>query len=495
MTMARMAHGRMWVRRLGAGGLAAVTGWSLVDCTGGSDRPVDTYVAGTEAGTPFRDSGSHDATMPAEKETGVPEGATASDASADSDGASCEAGLSLCGATCTDTQRDPGNCGACTLKCNNGLSCIGGQCACSVDAGQTYCQQSGGCAVLATDMNNCGACEHSCQGAMCAGGLCQPTVVAQPGGTSVWDLAVDTVNMYWSQYGTTSPAMNWKPIGGGSITPLDTNDGYLSDPRGIAVDGLWVYWVDYANGVVEKVPKAGGPRIVLVAPPDGGPPPADGGAVPDAGTMAPGHPSDIAVDDANIYWVSFDGQVLTMPKDSDGGAAWSVIANGENHPVAIAVDDVNVYWVNQGDSNPNTGSVRQSAKGAGTGRTILTLSGGEDQPSDIAVDATSVYWTNRVNPGTVKKAPIGGGAVVTLADKQGAPTGIAVDSADAGPSGYIYWTNFGSGFVMRLPKVLPEGGAPFVLASGQNNPFSITVDLLNVYWVNQGNGSILQVAK
>jgi hypothetical protein len=342
---------------------------------------------------------------------------------------------------------------------------------------------------VATDPNNCGSCEHSCQGSTCANFLCQPTVVATPNVQGIWDLVVDQQILYWTQSGAASGIAK-KPFAGGAITPV-TGSTYLADPRGIAVESLNplnLYWVDYANGVVEKWPLLGGTPTAIVVPPapdagspDGGPP-----------EQLPATPIDLAVDANNVYWVSFDdGKVLSV---STNGGMWATLASGEDHPIAITVDDTNIYWVDQG-SPGGTGSVHQASKDGTMPRTLAT---GEAKPSDIAVDGTSVYWTDNANPGLVKKVPIGGTAVVTLASNQGAPYGIAVDRTPAGDAGavgtqYVYWTNFNDNTVMRLP--IDGGQQPFVLASGQNNPAAIVVDEKNVYWVNQGAGTILKVAK
>lgn len=51
---------------------------------------------------------------------------------------------------------------------------------------------------LATDSNNCGACNHSCLGAPCRSGLCQPTALAT-GVVTAQALAVNNTDVYWGE--------------------------------------------------------------------------------------------------------------------------------------------------------------------------------------------------------------------------------------------------------------------------------------------------------
>ncbi len=55
-----------------------------------------------------------------------------------------------------------------------------------------------------------------------------------------------------------------------------------------------------------------------------------------------------------------------------------------------------------------------------------------------------MYWANGTD-GTIRRAPVGGGPVTTIADKQNQPASIAV------AGGVVYWTNLGDGTVMKLP--------------------------------------------
>jgi hypothetical protein len=104
----------------------------------------------------------------------------------------------------------------------------------------------------------------------------------------------------------------------------------------------------------------------------------------------------------------------------------------------------------------------------------------ENVRSNVAVDGTSVYWVD-FDVGTVKKVPIGGGAVVTLATGQQKVTGLTTDS------GNVYWTIFDNpGSVMRMPA---DGSSPpVVFAANQTYPLDVAVDSTYVYWTSSDVG-------
>jgi sugar lactone lactonase YvrE len=394
----------------------------------------------------------------------------------DSQGPACDAGLSLCSLGCVDTKSNNLNCGQCDNACSTGFSCMDASCECS--EGTTLCNQQ--CANLVSDQANCGACGHNCEGSSCVAGLCQPTVVAAPNAV-IGGIAVTATTMYFTASGQ-SGAIESKAFSGTAnptalvLPEVGTSWAPFDDPRGVAVDSVSVYWVNYGSGAVMSF-------RLTDSPGDAPTTLWDGGAATARGPLA------VAIDTSSIFWVSsIDGKVFSMPLA--GAILPTIISSGEDQPVAITVDSTNVYWVDRG-SRPDAGAIKQASKMAGAdgGVNVLTLASGENLPNGIAVDSTNVYWTDNANPGVVRKVPIGQTTAATIASNQGAPDGVAVDSQ------YVYWTNWDGNTVMRMSVSPQPGDTPFVLATNQNNPDAIVVDAKNVYWVSQGSHSISFVAK
>jgi hypothetical protein len=150
---------------------------------------------------------------------------------------------------------------------------------------------------------------------------------------------------------------------------------------------------------------------------------------------------------------------------------------------------VNVYFVSQVGS----AFVLHSIPLGGGRATPLANIG--SYPGKLAVDDSSIYFAI-AQLGTISKVPKcglpDGGAPTVLASGQNpganGPVGIAVDKTN------VYWTTYGAGgSVMKAPK---GGGSPTTLASAQDAPLGIVVDGTHVYWTNQGsasNGAVLKV--
>jgi hypothetical protein len=252
----------------------------------------------------------------------------------------------------------------------------------------------------------------------------------------------------------------------------------LNDPRGIAIDNINVYWVDYLDSSVNQIKVAVGGQVLDYPQLN-----AEGGYI----SPPYANPISVTNDANNVYWVSnvAGGCVLSVPIGNPGGLEPKVIQCGEDNPWAITTDSTNVYWVDQG-SGASNGLVRQKAvDGSGT---ALSLSTGEANPFAIAVDGKNVYWVDNVNgTGTVKQAAIGStGSAMTLAQGEGAPYGIAIDANN------VYWTDFSDNTVNAVPI---GSTTKTVYAVNQSSPAAIAVDKVNIYWVNQSTQQILGVTK
>ena len=155
----------------------------------------------------------------------------------------------------------------------------------------------------------------------------------------------------------------------------------------------------------------------------------------------------------------------------------SVIRDSTGTIGAIAADDANVYFAAL--SGPSLSVV---SKGGGTPQVLVPNQGVVE---DIAVGESALYWVT--DTGTVMALPLpadpDAAAPRVLASKQSAPSALTVDSSQ------VYWTNNGAGTVMMVPQ---SGGTATPLATGQMHPSAIAVDSSGVYWTTQ-DGNVMVV--
>jgi hypothetical protein len=161
-------------------------------------------------------------------------------------------------------------------------------------------------------------------------------------------------------------------------------------------------------------------------------------------------------------------------------------------PGAIAVDSTYVYWA---DNSGGNRGIRRMPLGGGAVTTLATVNA--NSLESIAVSSSAVFWTD-IGAGTVMSVPLAGGEVTALASSQNNPANIAVDETN------VYWTNLGTwksdettsyvdGAVMSVPL---RGGTPTALATGVSKPEAITVDAVNIYWGSVGaQNTVMQLPK
>lgn len=172
------------------------------------------------------------------------------------------------------------------------------------------------------------------------------------------------------------------------------------------------------------------------------------------------------------------------------GGACALMACNTNY-ASCDGDDANGCEVNLqtdkshcGDCDTACASDHVCTGGVCKAASPITLASGQNAPFGIAVDDGFVYWTNYEGGTVMKVSKSGDGSPTTLASGQGHPHSIAVD-ADA-----IYWTNVSGGTVVKMDK---SGGA-LIIASGQDSPYGIAVDGDAIYWVNAG-GTVMKAGK
>jgi len=285
-------------------------------------------------------------------------------------------------------------------------------------------------------------------------------------------------------------------------------------PRSLAVDDVYVYWIDEDDSTIRRAPKAGGGAAQIILPKDDAvrrvlavdlahvywfEAPADpmmtpglksrvvrmkkgGGTTEELwriDTTDP-EPSDIALDGTTVFFTIANWRdVYQVDKVSKEAKK---IADNEGNVHAITLDSTHAYWTNDG-----AGQTVQRYERLTAPNMITPFTPPQDHPSDITNDANTVFWLTE------------GGSVVSLdkakplatpneiASGQYKPTSIAVDDE------YVYWTNAGDGTIMRALKT--GTAEPEVVADGQNYPDFIAIDETHIYWAAYDGGRVYAMKK
>lgn len=283
----------------------------------------------------------------------------------------------------------------------------------------------------------------------------------------------------------------------------------LNLPGAIAVNSSRVYWIA-GDGTLMSVPKGGGARDSVGTGCKPGALAIDGShaycggndgtviALPLGGgaptILASAQPvSDITVDGSRVYFTTYYGlrpagnnDISVVAAVGLGGGALDVLATRQRVPSSLVVDGSSVYWLTLVDPATATGTtVMRVGLEGGTPVPLAMGSGrspsiGASRNKTIAVDGTSVYWSEV--EGTIRKAPLGGGAATVLAEAQDIPGAIALDQ------NYVYWAN-----VTAIVKAPLAGGTPTQLAG--EGAASIALDATHIYWTNSDKGTVATMPK
>jgi len=197
----------------------------------------------------------------------------------------------------------------------------------------------------------------------------------------------------------------------------------------------------------------------------------------------------IGVDEAYIYYASFDGNnsyIWTIAKIGiSGGTPLSLVTGLPNDFRSFAMDQQYIYWTENGTIkkiDKNGSSIMTVASGIGRGTA---------SPS-MVLDATSVYWTdmvsdpcpdNAISCPAVKKVDKAGGTITTLASGTGPMLSYSLIGADATS---VYFTETDVSTV-TLKKTGINGGIVVALASGFYYPTGFVGDATNIYYFEKNN--------
>ena len=269
------------------------------------------------------------------------------------------------------------------------------------------------------------------------------------------------------------------------MTDFGRNGNFGHLHGGIAVDSTSVYWGGswgFGTGWIRKLVKSSSTVSVLAE------------NVGSGGT--PNQPRDVNADGSSVYWIDVNGGpfnttgVRQVP--ISGGNFTTLTTIG--HYTAMAIDLTNVF-ISYFD-NPFTPITCKLAKISKSGGNLVDLASIEGEnvcTSGIVVDENNVYWVEAAS-GKVKKVPISGGTVTTLASGLNDPARIAVDQ------NYVYWTEAANGVAGAgaVKYVSKNGGQVVTLASGLNKPYGTATDGVYLFWTEQNadgtNGTIKTLA-
>jgi hypothetical protein len=273
-------------------------------------------------------------------------------------------------------------------------------------------------------------------------------------------------------------ATNATPDGG--VTTLVPG---LNQPRAIAVAGAQVLWADKETAFPANT------DVMSVA--------ATGGAAREIASAVTTM-TRLAISGSTLYTLTSDSEVVSAISlaAADGGVPALVYpGHPPNAVVNPDTDGTSVFFFTNGTTNLDLFEVPVGG-GTATDLAMNATSGSVD--FDFLVDdASSIYWSDSGTGKVFSLARTAGATPVPLATLQtgSAPVQIVPDGTN------LYLLS--STKLMRLPKA---GGTPVVLASvagtggdtfiaSLGNAIALAVDDTYVYWLYEGHGQILKIAK
>jgi hypothetical protein len=366
-----------------------------------------------------------------------------------------------------------------------GFACKQNVCTCPVntpDVCGTGADAS--CAAKAMDPNNCGECGTKCEaGAACVAGMCGATPKDLT--TSAGCGAIRLAIQGKNLVWTESKLgkVRSMPLAGGA--PTDLAMGRMS-PSQIAVDDAAVYWIEQADVAgMSKIYKQKGAAAPV--------------AMKTATVGAMDKIAALAVAGGKLYY-TLGFNIHAISSDETSNAADVIVGTAINKdfdppvesgdPSGLAVSDKLIVW-----TTGNRQGVEGDDLAAGsTGYVELGQSQGGLLLQDIALDATYGYWAN--GPNIVRNK-------LTAATPIPDPAVTSTPGFDPITAFAINATNVYAGAEMGLllkhsllPPTDPNDEKtivpPDVIARDQTAPSSIVLDSTSVYWATTDTDCVIR---
>jgi hypothetical protein len=245
------------------------------------------------------------------------------------------------------------------------------------------------------------------------------------------------------------------PCSGGVCRPfaLIAADAGAS-PTDLAVDDAYLYWTDMYNGAVTRTDKSTGISTVL--------------------SNSTFFPQPIAVDDANVYWGDFSG-LYWCPKSSCA-LNTNMAAGNHRHPLfSLALSDAGVFW-SEGD--PDLLWVPKAT----INMTPTVVWQGDAAAAFVAADGPRAYFT--ASDGLLHSVSADGGGAYAVA-VPGAPAGAQSGGVTLQlPDVYFTVVDPDAGLVASVAATSGDASAltGSSVAQGQHDPFIIVSDGTSLYW-------------
>jgi hypothetical protein len=337
----------------------------------------------------------------------------------------CPMGQMVCNGTCTDTQSNSDNCGACGNKCLAGNTCVAGGCTCASGLCGTILTTTGrpadlslsGSTIFWTNQN--AAANGGGIMTIETSGSNEAQLIAED---SPNEIAVGGGRVMWTRGGGLYSQLQ---DGSGSAT-LVQGPGPETGVAQLHTDGVYAYyWFDYNR--VRRSPIAGGSSVVVYTGPFNS------------------NVVDMAMTNHDLFFInngvwngSFSAklpQTAFVARSVGGAFAGLIDEDLDFLDASIAADATYAFWAYHG------ALWRSSHNGSG-----LVVFNGFGSASQMISDGTNLY---ALLGSTILKAPVSNPTAASRINVVIDPRGISTFALDGSN---VYWISANGRYIARAPK-------------------------------------------